>query len=508
MLKTDKTKNSKYEKVFVQKKFFPEPKALPVTQDKSIINKRYKFWRNSIFITSYVIYLISYLCRKNFSIAAPLAVGLSSKDMGIVLAIGSITYGIGKFVNGSFADKSNVRYALPFNSMMAGVCSALLAFASWINENFLKSHLGMLIYMCLFWGVSQWFQSALFPYCAKSLVRWFPNSTRATWWARWSTSHELGSFIAMNISLPIAAFSEHFFGKYGLEAMFIVPFILSILVGTIGIFSLRDRPISIGLPDVEEICSTKKNTLTKEEKKELDKESQLTYFQILQKYVLKNKIMWNLSIVYFCVYVFRNGPVDWIFKILVDQENSKNFSNFKDALKNTNSLDAFKASTLCLIGFLGTLFAPFISEKLFKGKRAPANFWSLFIGSFSLIGVWLGSSSFSPINNNFMIKNIIIFLSLGISGFTVCVPQVLVGGICAIESSSKRVASAATGFASLLGYFGAAFGHIINGFILNISNKNYGDARLVLIYWGVIALLGALLCVPLWNVKANKEYSH
>ena len=203
--------------------------------------------------------------------------------------------------------------------------------------------------------------------------------------------------------------------------------------------------------------------------------------------------------------MFRSGPVNWIFKILVG--NSPKATTL-DALQNIDKLAAFKTSILCAIGFFGTFFAPLISEKLFKGRRAPANFWCLFIGSLSVIGMWLGSSQYSPIFNNEILKNIVIFISLGIAGFTVCVPQVLVGGICAVESSSKRVASAASGFAGLLGYFGAAFGHLINGMILDKSMTLYDDARLILLYWGVIALIGALLCIPLWNVRANKEYSH
>ena len=125
-----------------------------------------------------------------------------------------------------------------------------------------------------------------------------------------------------------------------------------------------------------------------------------------------------------------------------------------------------------------------------------------------MVGIWLGSSPLSPIANNYAAKNIVVFISLGVAGFSVCVPQVLVGGICAVESSSKKVAAAASGFTSLFGYFGAAFGQFVNGKTLDISQNKYGDARLPLIYWGAVALIGALLCLPLWNVKANKEYSH
>ncbi|MBP0979881.1 MAG: MFS transporter [Oscillospiraceae bacterium] len=486
------------------KNIISEPEAKPIIKDKTKIKKDYYFWRNSILITSYVIYIVAYLGRKNFSIAMPFmkeTIGITTKDQGLILAVSSIVYGIGKFINGSIADRSNVRTLLPINLMLANGLNIMIAIAPWIYKNYTPSHQMMVIYMCLFWGASNWFQSALFPFCAKSLIRWFPNSNRATWWARWSTSHELGSFLALNSTAYIASA----FGKFGFEAMFFVPFAIALIIGIIGFFSLRDRPVSIGLPDVEEICGTKLEELTEKEKQEKDQEEDSTYFQILKKYVLKNKVMWNLALIYFCVYVFRNGPIDWIFKILA---GSAPKATSLEALQNIDKLAALKTSMLCAIGFFGTFFAPLISEKLFKGRRAPANFWCLVIGAISVIGMWLGASPYSPIYNNEILKNIVIFTSLGVAGFTVCVPQVLVGGICAVESSSKRVASAASGFAGLLGYFGAAFGHIINGIILDYSMQVFDDARLVLVYWGVVALIGALLCIPLWNTKANKEYSH
>ena len=488
----------------LRKSIFSEPPSKPVTKSKDEIQKNYKFWRNSILITSYIIYIVSYLGRKNFNIAMPFmqsTMGITASDKGLILGVASLIYGIGKFVNGSIADRGNVRSSLPIFLMIASLFNAAIAFGPWFSKNLITSHTGMVFYMCTFWGLSNWFQSALFPYCAKSLIRWFPNKTRATWWARWSTSHEVGSFLAMNST----AFVASSFGRYGFEAMFLLPFAMSLIIGVIGFFSLRDRPESVGFPDVEEICGTKLEKLTEEEQKEKDKEKHLSYFQLLKKYVLTNRIIWNLALIYSCVYVFRQGPVNWIFNLLAGDAPK---GETLQALQNIDKLAAFKASILCGIGFFGTYFAPFISEKLFKGKRAPANFWCLFIGAFSLIGIWLGSSVHSPIFNNNILKNIVAFSSLGIAGFTVCVPQVLVGGICAVESSSKKVAAAASGFAGFMGYLGASIGEIVTGQLKAPSQLLYGDARLVFIFWGLVALIGALLCIPLWNVRASKEYSH
>ncbi|MDR1013339.1 MAG: MFS transporter, partial [Lactobacillales bacterium] len=426
---TDTDKGKLTLKKNLWKRIFSEPDEKPVTKSKNEIKNDYIFWRKSIILTSYVAYVVAYLGRKNFSIAMPAMneqIGISSTDKGIILAIASIIYGIGKFLNGSLADRSNVRAGLPINLILACAFSSSLAFAPWVCKNWLSDHNSIMIYMCVFWGISNWFQSALFPYCAKSLIRWFPNSTRATNWARWSTAHEVGSFLALNSSAYVA----NAFGKFGFEAMFMVPFAISLVVGTIGFFSLRDRPESLGLPDVEEICGTKLASLTAKEKKEKDEEAKFTYFQILKKYILKNKVMWNLAFIYFCVYVFRTGPVDWMFEILTGDAGKATKAKSLEGLQNIDQSAAFQTSILCIVGALGTYFAPLISEKLFKGRRAPANFWCLFIGAFSVIGMWLGSSHYSPIYSNSLLRNLVIYSSLGIAGFTVCVPQVLVGGIC------------------------------------------------------------------------------
>ncbi|GHV30106.1 hypothetical protein FACS189481_3880 [Clostridia bacterium] len=309
----------------------------------------------------------------------------------------------------------------------------------------------------------------------------------------------------MLIPLPIAKLTHMLLGGYELESFFFAPFLLSSLIAVIGFFALRDRPSSIGLPDVEEICETNFVKLTEEEKKEQDLEENLTYFQILKKHILRNKIMWNLAFIYFCVYVFRTGCINWIFKILVD-EQAKNQS-FSDMLNNVHHLATLKSAMPTVVGFLGIFLAPVISEKLFGGKRAAANFWSLSLAAFSMLGFWLGSSEHSPIANA-LLKNIITFSSLGISGFMINIPQLLVGGICAVESTSKKVAAAATGFVSCAGYLGAFVSHLVSGSAVNYSQTKFGDARLLLLCWGSIALLGALCCIPLWNVGARKEYSH
>ncbi|MDR2817120.1 MAG: MFS transporter [Oscillospiraceae bacterium] len=496
------------EKKTLWKRVFSEPPAKPVIESKDEIRKKYAFWRNSIFITSYLLYAIAYISRGSFTMAMPFmsqSIGVSSKDQGLILSIAALVYGIGRFVNGSIADRGNVKTSLPVSMFLAGLFSVGTALAPFLVHTGKWTHNMVVTYMCLFWGVSSWFQSALFPYCAKSLIRWFPNATRTTWWANFSTSHELGSVLVVLMSLPIARCTHALLGRYELESFFFVPFLFSSAIAIIGFFALQDRPTSIGLPDVEEICETNFAELTEEEREERSLEENLTYFQILKKHILRNKVMWNLAFIYFCVYIFRTGCISWIFKILVGTQTKS--QSFSDMLGNVDHLAALKSAMPTVVGSLGIFLAPIISEKLFGGRRAAANFWGLSIAACAVFGFWLGSSVHSPIINP-SLKNVIAFSSLGIAGFTINIPQLLVGGICAVESTSKKVAAAATGFASLSGYIGSSLSNLVSGSAVDYSLKKFGDARVLLICWGSIALLGAISCIPLWNVGARKEYSH
>jgi OPA family sugar phosphate sensor protein UhpC-like MFS transporter len=487
-------------------RIFSEPKAKPVAlKSKEEIKKRYTVLRNLIFLTCYLMYVVSYICRRSLSMSAPVAFEFGKEDMGIVMGIGAFVYGIGKFVNGILADKGNVRTSLALNTIMAGAFTGLMTFPIFLSPFDGKNHDFSVCFACIIWGISNWLHSGIFPYCAKSLIRWIPNKSRAKWWGIFSSSHELGAFIGTNTAFPVGVFVQRSLGFGGAESIFVFPFLISISVGVIGFFSLKDRPVSVGLPDVEEICGS--NLSGGVEKKYEASEENLTYFQTLKKYVVKSKVIWNLAAIYFFVYIFRECLNNRIFEIIISKDVGRN-ADFTHIIQNQDSVyfSAFSSSVLFLLGFLGTILAPAISEKIFKGKRAPANFWCLIASALSLIGVWLSISKFSPISSNEVFQKPLLVACLCIAGFSICVPQVLVGGVCAVEFSSKKVGAAAVGLIGFVGYIGTTVGHPISGWLMDFSKEFFGDqSRLALIFWGCAALFGAICCVPLWNYDVIKK---
>jgi OPA family sugar phosphate sensor protein UhpC-like MFS transporter len=96
--------------------------------------------------------------------------------------------------------------------------------------------------------------------------------------------------------------------------------------------------------------------------------------------------------------------------------------------------------------------------------------------------------------------SLIDFLLIGFTGFFTYGPQMLIGGVCAVESSSKKVASAATGFTGTFGYIGAMLSGIGTGII--VDNFGWNGA---LLFWGLSALICGAIILPMCRKKSAEN---
>ena len=454
------------------KNFFKEPPTLDTIQDKEKVDSMYAHWRMRIFYSCFVGYTVFYLCKKNIAVALPglqADYGYTNTELGLLGSSLYLTYGIGKFVNGVLADGSDVRKFLPTALIMtalANLCFALSAvFITPGDFTFfgLAPETVLLWLFVFFWGASGWFQSAGFPSVAKSLTYWYSNSERGTKWSLWSCSHQVGTFLSVIISGYLV---QHF----GWKMAFFVPGILALFMAVWLFDRLRDRPQSLGLPDVE-----KYRNEPIAQKVSDDNEDNRSYFTIFKENILFNKTIWLLAIAYVFVYVIRFGAEDWMIKYLNEAKN------------NSISLASLKLSSLPLVGIVGTICAGVISDKLFKGKRAPVNAIYL-LG----VAVCLILFKFNTISN-------LDFILIGLIGAFTYGPQMMIGGLCAVESSSKKVASAATGFTGTFGYVGAVLSATGTGLMID---KFGWDGAIG--FWVVSAIICLLICLILWKNEGKK----
>lgn len=445
--------------------FFKEPPLKEVTGDENAVKNSYAHWRLRIFYSCFIGYTIFYLCKKNIAVALPglsEAFGYTNTELGLLGSSLYITYGIGKFINGVLADSSDVRKFLPtalIMSALANICFALSAiFITPGHMTFLGLPSGtVLLWMfAFFWGANGWFQSAGFPAVAKSLTYWYSNSERGTKWSLWSCSHQVGTFLSVIVSGFIVA-------KFGWKMAFFVPALLAIIAAIWLANRLRDKPQSLGLPCVEVF----RNEPVKE-KCEEDKDNR-SYGQIFKENILFNKTIWLLAIAYIFVYIIRFGAEDWMIKYL------------SEAKHNSLELAAMKLSALPLFGIVGTIMAGVLSDKVFKGQRAPVNL--IYLAGVAVCLILLMLNKISNLD----------FVLIGLIGAFTYGPQMMIGGLCAVESSSKKVASAATGFTGTFGYIGAVFSATGTGLVVDKFGWNGA-----IYYWVASAIICIGICTVLF----------
>ena len=455
------------------KDFYKEPVPAEPIQDKDVIDKTYAKWRMRIFLSMFFGYIVFYTCRKNISVALPAiqeALGYNAVELGLLGSSLYFSYAAGKFINGIIADNTNAKRILPSALFISAIVNILFVLCAHFVTPGKVSIFGLppvsilLWLLAFFWGINGWFQSMGFPPIAKNLSYWFANKERGVKWSLWSSSHEIGTYISVVLSGFLIT-------HYGWESVFYVPAFFAIVFCFFFYKNLQDKPSSIGLPDIEKY----KDPDYVEPAKESSAEDSYTYSSIFKKYIIKNPTVWLLAIAYIFVYVVRYGSIDWLVMYQVDMKHY------------TIAEAAKKLSFLPLVGVLGTIGAGFVSDKFFGGKRAPVNIICLILLA---LNIYLFKVNTYPILDYIYISAIGVFT---------CGPQVLIGGLSAVESSSKKVASAVTGFCGMFGYIGAILSGVGTGFIIQKFSWNSA-----INFWILSALISLGICLILLKKEVKK----
>jgi OPA family sugar phosphate sensor protein UhpC-like MFS transporter len=422
---------------------------MAIAQIDAQSRSQFEYWRLRTFYSIFLGYIFYYFTRKSFTFAMPALIsdmGFDKSDLGILVTVFSVTYGISKFVSGIFGDKSNPRYFMGIGLILTGIFN--ICFGA-------SSSLWLFI---IFWGLNSWFQGFGWPPCARMLAYWYSSRTRGTWWAIHSTSHNIGGAI---IPVLAALCLQYFNWRYALY----IPGIMCIFMGFWLMERLRDTPYALGLPSAERIDGVKDIIKHPEKKK-------LTTKEILFNYVLCNKYIWLLGLANFFVYIVRTGFNDWIMLYLSEE---RGLSVFEAGV----SVPWFEAG-----GIVGMLLAGWCSDKLFNGNRGIISLVFMIILIIPTALFWLYPGSY------IIVAALMFFIGLFIFG-----PQMLIG-CAAAEKSHQDAAATASGFAGTFGYLGAACAGYPFGLLLD----HYGwDSFFIAML--IAAFLGALCFVPFIALK-------
>lgn len=474
--------------------------------------RNFKSWQWHIVVVSMIVYAIFYFVRKNFSIAMPgltAEYGISNTSFGVVIAIGSLIYGLSRFINGFIVERMSTRVFMAMGLFLCALANFCFGFGVDLSYAVTGVHDGpqfvnmLVLIMGITIVLNQYFQGCGYPPCARMLPQWIAPNELATKMSIWNTSHSIGAFsavvvcglimtnmgadmsgdssvisrIAGNLSGSIKGWDTltgeeqtsrimSYASHYGAwRWCFFIPGMVALVGVILALLALKDKPQDVGLPEIEGTHTGKEATQGKKG----------AHKAFLSHMVFRNKWVWMLCIANLFVYVLRMGVLDWGPKFLTE-----------DRGMNINGA-AWSVAVFELTAIIGTIFAGWATDHIFKGL-APRMCMFCMIGACVFLGVFTLCPGLPVVVSTIV---------LALSGFCIYGPQALIG-ICCANQATKEASATSNGLAGVVGYLGSALSALGVGFVADNFGWNW-----VFISFISVGLIGAVVFAFMWKAPRD-----
>ena len=382
-------------------------RASPPKAGAAFDEHRFRRVRWQTFIAMTLAYVTFYVCRLSFTVAksALVELGITPTELGMIGSTLFFSYAIGKLVNGFIADHANVVRYMSLGLLLSAGMNLMMGMTS--NA----------MLLAIFWGINGWAQSMGVGPCVVSLARWYGCKERGTFYAIWSTAHNIGEAVTyMVIAAVIAGFGWQM-GYLSTAALGAAGVVLLVLF-------MHDSPQSSGFPSI--------NVIRDEPQEEVEARGSVFKNQLL---ALRNPALWTLALASAFMYIDRYAVNSWGIFFL---EQDKAYS------------------TLEASGIIG------------------------------------------------------VNASAGIAGATIGALTCFLGGLIAVDISSRKAAGAALGTIGIASYAGAGLGEFLTGIIIDKTailenGKTLYDFSTLALFWVGTGLGSALLCFTTAAIVARRH---
>jgi OPA family glycerol-3-phosphate transporter-like MFS transporter len=397
----------------------PAPFAAPLPASE--VDPAYRRLRRQVFGGIFIGYAAYYLVRNTLALAIPDILKEfpqhSKAELGTALTGLSIAYGVSKFLMGSVSDRSNPKYFLPLGLLLSSVIILICGTV--------KAIYASLFVLVVLQTLNGWVQGMGWPPSGKTMVHWFSTKERGLTVSVWNVGHNVGGALVANFALIGVTLFNDWGAKFYFNAL------IAAALAVVAYFLLHDTPQSEGLPPVEEY----KNDYPPDYSP--DHERTMTFREIFFTHVLPNKYLWAIAVANAFIYFVRYGVVNWIPTYL---ETAKGFSFQQSSIGW--SLYEYAAIP-------GTIACGWVSDKWFKGRRAPATILFMALTLVAVLVYWFNLKGPLWID----------YAALIAIGFLIYGPIMIVG-LHALDLVPKKAAGTAAGFT---GFFGYVFGSALSG---------------------------------------------
>ena len=237
---------------------------------------------------------------------------------------------------------------------------------------------------------------------------------------------------------------------------------------------IHNKPIDVGLPAIGENGDQKNNEQDCSGKKSSQGTTTHTgsSSKEILSLVLKNPVIWLISIMYFFTKMGRYALLFWLPYYMVDHLGySIAEAGYTSILYET-------------VGFAGVITAGYVSDKLFNSRRMP-------VGALGMWGLAIVCFFHPQLATLGHLGNAI---GISLIGFFTYGPDALMSAAAAIDAGSQKAAGLSAGVINGVG----SLGQMISGFVVAFIASNLGWDSLFYFFVIIAFISGCLLAIK-WN---------
>jgi OPA family glycerol-3-phosphate transporter-like MFS transporter len=378
-----------------------------------------------------LLYTSFYTCRYNLAIANKSIsdeFGFSKGEMGAVISTFFLAYACGQIINGLLTDRIGGKRAMLIGALGTITTNLLFGIASFA---------GLLSLFLLIRGIDGYLQAFGAPGMVKINAAWFARNERGRFAGIFGFMINAGRFL-INTFGPALLAGFVFLGLWRVPPLhwrwlFWIPAGLTSLSAIAMAFIGKETPQQAGFPAVDP-----ENTHSNQPHASLG--------EVLRA-IATNPVVWIVALAYACTGSVRQGIDQWFFRFMQEVHHL----DLKDARFEYLGL------LIPLVASLGSLLSGYISDVLFKGRRAPVAAALYFLET----AIVLAAAQFTSANTA------VLFLVL--ISFTANATHSILGTAAAMDIGGARMAGFASGLIDSFQYFGGSLAGLLLGHLLDRS---------------------------------------
>jgi len=412
----------------------------------------YRPWQIRIFVATWLAYAGYYFCRKAFYIVkADMAdtLLLTPMDLAHLGTAYLVAYMVGQFSSAYFGRRLGPKLLLLLGMGISLACNVVFGAAN-----------GFWTVM-LFLSLNGLAQGTGWPGCIGSLAFWFKRRQRGSVLGVWSTCYQLGSVLA-------GSFAAFLLGLAGWRWSFFGASMVLLAVWFIVLFLHPNRPEDVGLEPLQD-----------EEDESLERAREEVRQAPPPGLGWTPKVVFTILLmgtIYFCIKFLRYALWSW----------SPFFFNRNFGMEGHTA--GYLSTVFDMAGFLGVLFAGFVSDRVFKGRRSLLCFLMLTLMTCAFLAMY----RFGP-------ACVAVFaVCMGVAGFMLYGPDSLLSGAGAIDVGSRHGALAAAGIINGMGSIGPIFQEQIIAWLYQTYDERLEPILFLLV---AMAVAGSAATFLLWRIS-------